>query len=251
MLSFLEKYYFYGILGLIGVLSIIAFEPTLTAWLFRQTAPPIKVYKTVPLEKRENSNQIQVTQRSGAETQNSLEQKHSSRIDGAPTVTEFHQNGNFDNNQASDETTTIETVVVPPPKRRGTSPEALAADKKRRASQRLREIEAEMRALVPHADGNPGVAIRLLDLEEELLRINQERGTLHMQGGNPFISIKIQRLILSALKSDKIPVAIGNQVADYMEEAGNFEHAARLRAVTQRAIESGDEFYKPEHMEGN
>lgn len=59
MLAFLKKYGLYGIVGLIVILSLIAFEPMLTSLLFTRTAPPIKVYKAVPLEKRENRTQVQ------------------------------------------------------------------------------------------------------------------------------------------------------------------------------------------------
>ena len=127
---------------------------------------------------------------------------------------------------------------------------AVAAEQARK--KRLAEIESEMRALTPHTgQGNHAITLRMLDLEEELLRIYQEQGRLHTDGRNPFITIKIGRLVFSVISDGKIPVTIGEQVASYLEEDGLHEQSARVRAATQKAIENGDDFYKPEHMEDN
>ncbi|MCG9129891.1 hypothetical protein JT359_20070 [Candidatus Poribacteria bacterium] len=124
---------------------------------------------------------------------------------------------------------------------------AVAAEQARK--KRLAIIESEMRALAPHTgQGNHAITLRLLNLEEEMLRIHQEQGTLHTDR-NPFTNIKIGKLVFSVISDGKVPVAIGEEVASYLEEDGYHENAARVRAVTQRAIENGDEFYKPEHAE--
>ena len=117
---------------------------------------------------------------------------------------------------------------------------------------RSQEIESEMRALAPHTGkGNHAITLRMLDLEEEMLTIQQEQGLLHTHGGNPFNEIKMMRLVFSSLTDGKVPVSIGEQIATYLEEDGQHEAAAMYRVVTQRAIENGDEFYKPEHLEDN
>ena len=256
MLDFLRKYGFYGILGVIGVFSIIAFEPTLTSWLFTHTSPPVKVYKGVPFEKQENSeNTSHATPLSDAETPNPLPSEQFPKDKGIDTATtlaenEILQNDNFDNPEVSDEATTGETVAVRPPKRKGTSPEALAVAEKRKVSQRLREIDLEMQAIAPFINEDRDIHLRFLDLWEERLKLHQDRGTLHIDSGNPFMWIKIDRLILNVMSDGKIPVSVGEELASLYAENGLHSQAEHVRILTQRAIEKGDDFYKAEHMEG-
>lgn len=254
MLDFLKKYGFYGILGVIGILSIIAFEPTLTSWLFTHTSPPIKVYKAAPFEKQNSGNTIHATPRSDAETPNSLPSEHFPENEDPDAATalaknEISQNDNFANNEVSDGATTVEIVAVRPPKRKETSKEATAVEKKRKASQRLREIDIEMQAIAPFINKDKDIHLRFLDLWEERLKIHQDRGTLHIDGLNPFISLKIDRLVLRVMTDGKIPVSIGEKVASIYSENGHHSQAEHVRVLTQRAIEKGDDFYKPEHLE--
>ncbi len=124
----------------------------------------------------------------------------------------------------------------------------LAAEQARK--KRLAEVEAELHALAPHTgQGNHAITLRCLDLEEEMFTIWKEQGLLITHGVNPFIEIKMMRLFFSFMTNGKVPVHIGEQVASYLEEEGHYEHAARHRAITQRAIEKGDEFFKFEHLE--
>lgn len=172
-------------------------------------------------------------------------------MDAPPRVTENAQNGNFDNNQVSNEIPTIEEVTPPPQtrNRKDISPEAAAVEQRRRESQRLLDIDAEMQTLAPFINEDRDIHLRFLDLQEESLKIHQARGTLHIEGISPFIAIKIDRLILKATTDGKIPVSIGEEIAALYAENGLHPLAHRIRVLTQRAMENGDEFYKQEHME--
>ena len=107
-----------------------------------------------------------------------------------------------------------------------------------------------MQALLPLIKEDNDIHLRFLDLQEESLKIHQDRGTLHIDSGNPFLGIKIDRLILKVMADGKIPVSIGEELASIYAENGLHSQAEHVRVLTQRAIEKGDDFYKPEHMEG-
>lgn len=250
MFGVLKRFYVYGILGIIVVFALIAFEPTLTSWLFTRTAPPIKVYKAVPLEEIEKSQRQAKPplslDPSGGPVLPPVDEKN------VPPVTENNEeNASSDAPPVSEPFITITDVDLPPPKRtqRRISPEAAAAYQRREASKRLRDIDTEMQVLYPFIKEDRDIHLRVLDLWEERLEIHQERGTLHTKGLSPFVGIKINRLILKATRDGKLPVSIGEELASLYDSNGLHSQAERIRVLTQRAVANGDAFYKPEHME--
>ena len=252
MFGVLKRFYVYGILGIIGVFALIAFEPTLTSWFFTHTAPPIKVYKAVPLEEIEKSQRQAKPPLSlapsGGPVLPPVDEKN------VPPVTENNEeNASSDAPPVSEPLRTITDVDLPPPKRtqRRISPEAAAAYQRGKADKRLRDIDTEMQALYPLINEDRDIHLRFLDIWEERLKIHQERGTLHTEGLNPFVGIKIKRLILKATSDGKLPVSIGEELASLYESNGLDSQAERIRVLTQRAVANGDAFYKPEHMEDN
>ena len=247
---FFRKYYIYGIFGVIVVCVLIVLEPILTPLLFIQTAPPIKVYKAIPLDEKEGSKKPRP---SGGE-------KQSLRLNAnESSAAEMLENDNVDGDQVSGTVRTVEEVTLPPPRRIPTprpvrkelSPAVIAARQAQAASRRLREIDVEMRAIIPFIEEDKDLYLRYLDLEEESLRIHQDSGTLHVEGMSPFVFIKIERMVLRFMTDGKIPVSIGEELASTFAASGLPAQAERIRVLTQRAIQNGDDFYKPEHMEDN
>ena len=133
-------------------------------------------------------------------------------------------------------------------KRKDISPEAAAAEQRRKESERLREIEKEMRSIAPFIKEDRDIMLRFLDLQEEKLKIHQDRGTLHTDGHNPFFLIKVERLLLRATTDGKIPVSLGEELASLFAENGYPSGAAQIRRATQRAFENGERFFKSEHL---
>ena len=114
--------------------------------------------------------------------------------------------------------------------------------------ERIAAIEAQMEQLASLANQDPAYALEMLDLEKEMLKLHQELGTLVIDKGDPFLSIEINRLVLSNMTSDKrVPVSVGEQLVDLLVEGGDIDGAATVYMVTQRALENGDEFFKLEH----
>ena len=255
MLSFVKKFFLLVLILLFIVLVLVAFEPILTRVFFSNTSPPIKIYKTTQVDSRGTNYNLQ-KRSSNKSTENDMhfQVEHPSLSDnGTPDTPEVSSSITSDEAQDDrnhDATQNHNDEAVFPQKRdpKGGITKAVAAEQARK--ERLAVIESEMRALAPlTGQGNHAITLRMLDLEEEWLRIHQEQGTLHTDGRNPFTGIKIGKLVFSVISDGKIPVDIGEQVASYLEEDGHHEYAARVRAATQRAIENGDAFYKPEHTE--
>lgn len=237
------------LLGVLGILILIGFEPTLSSWLFTHTSPPIKVYKVVTPEKRDNNQPQGISALSHTKSDNLLEDKQAVRLDDTSSDTNHDHDNGFESDHSSENSTTIEEVTLPPPKRKqkDISPEVAAAAEE---SQRLREITAEMRSLINFIHEDRDLMLRFLDLEEEYLNIHKARGTLHIEGFSPFVRIKIDRL-LASFSDGKIPISIGEELASIFAQNGNHQQADRIRLLTRRAIEKGDKFYKVEHMEDN
>ena len=97
---------------------------------------------------------------------------------------------------------------------------------------------------------DPESALQAINLRQEILQIEKELGTAVFHGSDPIIALEIDKLVLSNLTKDgQIPVSIGLQMADLLEKNQEFELAERVRRATQRALENGDQFFKPEHAE--
>ncbi len=134
-----------------------------------------------------------------------------------------------------------------------TSPQVSAVELRRQTLiNRQVEIQAQLEAMA-REDGSvaPRDIPKSLVLFEETVRISQELGTLSSDdSSNAFSMIERSKFIASHTTEDgKVPVSIGSQVSDMFEKDGNHEAAEAMRIITQRALENGDEFFKPEHLE--
>lgn len=132
-------------------------------------------------------------------------------------------------------------------------PEISAEDLRRRElenrqSEILKQLEAMARedGVIP-----PDDMPQAEELHEEILRIAQELGTLISDdGSDPFRTLEMGKFLHSNMTRDgKLPVSMGPRLADMFEEDGDFESADKMRMLTQRALENGDEFFKQEHLE--
>ncbi len=253
MLTFMRKYYLYAILSVVGIVTIITFEPTLTALLYTHTSPPVKVYKVTPLEQQETTgrNTTGAALRSDTEMGKSFSTQHGAGSEYPDRATEPTKNITDINSEDADGVIPVNPFTVRPPHRKRGSPEVITGEKRMRESERLREINAEMKVLIPFISEDRDIHLRFLDLWEEHLKILQAQGRLYIDSGNPFMSIKIERLILKVTSDGKIPVSIGEEIAAIYAENGHHAQAAWIRNLTQRATEKGNQFYKPEHLEEN
>lgn len=116
---------------------------------------------------------------------------------------------------------------------------------------RVEEIQLRLRELVPLetslVNPEPAQALEIVELQEEMLKLQQERGTLVTKGEDPFLPIKIGKLMLSNMTNDnRLPVSVGVEFVDLLVESGDIDGAAQIYMATQRAMENGDEFFKPE-----
>ena len=211
MLSFVKKYFFLLLILSLLVIAIVAFEPILTKWFFLNTAPPIKIYKATQVDERETNHKLH-KRSSNESTENDtplqVEQPslsdngtpHAPKVFGDETSDEVQGEINHSDTQSHNNE---EAFPKKRPPKSGIT-KAVAAEQARK--KRLAEIETEMRALAPHTgQGNHAITLRMLDLEEEMLRIYQEQGRLHTDGGNPFTRIKIGKLVFSVISDGKSP----------------------------------------------
>ena len=255
MLSFVKKYFFLLLILSLLIMAIVALEPILTKWFFSNTAPPIKIYKATQVDARETNHKLQKRSSNvSPENDTPLQVEQPSLSDngtpGTPEVSSSTTSDEAQGDRNHNATQNHNDEAVFPQKRdpKGGITKAVAAEQARK--KQLAEIESEMRALAPHTgQGNHAITLRMLDLEEKMFTILKEQGRLKTHGVNPFIEIKLMRLVFSSMTNGEVPVYIGEQIASYLEEEGHYEHAARHRAITQRAIEKGDKFFKFEHLE--
>ena len=116
---------------------------------------------------------------------------------------------------------------------------------------RVKVIQARLSELVPAGTvvtQDSAEVLEILNLQEEMLKLQQERGRLVIEGGDPFLDIKLNRLMLSNMTDDnRLPVSVGVEMVDLLVEGGDVDGAARVYMATQRAMENGDEFFTPEH----
>ena len=111
---------------------------------------------------------------------------------------------------------------------------------------RLKEIEAQF--MKPIFTRNPVKILEMLKLEEEMLKLHQELGALVIEDSDPLLGIKIGKLVLPNLTNDnKLPVSVGAELVDLLVENGDIDGAATVYIATWHAMESGDEFFTPEH----
>ena len=246
--TFLKKSCFVLLLGAIAVLTLLSFDH-MASWFSSDTLEPVKTYKvTFPKEKKESSQLVKELDRPDTEVRKPFEEKQGPNLGETSPVLDLNpvdllQNGGAES-VITDEATHLSQES-------GRTPPFSAENARKRAiSKRLREIDDEIAAIMPFVNEDRDLLLRFTLLREEMVKLHKERGTYHAHGAvDPMIGNKLTKLVLSVTTDGKIPVSLGEQIADILEEGGSYEHAARVRAVTQRAIENGDEFYKPEHLD--
>lgn len=105
---------------------------------------------------------------------------------------------------------------------------------------------------------DPEESLKVLELQEEMLRIGEELGTNHFDDGGSFDDFlrvsemmrEMGRFMAKHMTKDgKFPVSKGMELADMLEKWDS-EAPRRMRKVIQNAIESGDEFIQREHLGG-
>ena len=121
-------------------------------------------------------------------------------------------------------------------------PEVLA--KHQAKVERLQAVEAEL--MKAQSTQNREQMLAHLALEEEMLTLHQEFGTLVVDKGDPFLGVKIGKLMLTRMTDDnQLPVAVGLELTDLLIESNDIESAATVYMATQYALERGDRFFKP------
>lgn len=111
------------------------------------------------------------------------------------------------------------------------------------------EIVEELRTYADR-DVSPEESIRVIELQEELLRIQQERGLLHQEGGNTFETLDYLKFSAAHVTEDgRFPTAQGTRLLEKLSNLGPdtpekqtvLEH---LTQVLNTAIENGDEYFQ-------
>lgn len=131
----------------------------------------------------------------------------------------------------------------------------LSAEELRRQEllQRQVEIYDQLKTIAPegvtvHSSDDPEGVLRALELFKELSQIDEELSGYSSDNALRMIQRSIN--MTRSLNSDgKLLVAAAAKMAETWEQDGNFEAANRMRQVVQKAVESGDEVIKREHVE--
>ena len=93
-------------------------------------------------------------------------------------------------------------------------------------------------------------ALKVLELQEEILRIGEELGNINFDDGSnvdDFLRVtervtEMGRFMATHMTEDgRFPVSKGPELADMLEKWDS-EAGEKMRKVVQNAIESGDEF---------
>ena len=139
-----------------------------------------------------------------------------------------------------------------------TAPQLSTEDLQRRTLEnRQHELWKKIQA-IGREGGNidPHDALKVLELQEEMLRIGEELGTNRYDDGGSFDDFlrvsemmrEMGRFMAKHMTKDgKFPVSKGMELADMLEKLDS-EAPRRMRKVIQNAIESGDEFIQHEHL---
>lgn len=87
----------------------------------------------------------------------------------------------------------------------------------------------------------------ILELYKELVNIQQEIDGTSYDNINNFFNLA--GMVNNSLNQNgEMPVSEYLKLADYMEKIGNVDTSITMRVVAQRAIDSGDEVIKPNHI---
>ncbi|MDE0684790.1 MAG: hypothetical protein OXI63_17870 [Candidatus Poribacteria bacterium] len=117
-----------------------------------------------------------------------------------------------------------------------------------RQQQRVLEIMEEIRGYANNSVTNREDTLRVLELQEELLRIQQKRGLLEQTGGDVFKALEFSKIAATHTTDDgRFPTAkasvliegIRELTPDFPEKQVALE---RLNQVVATAMENGDEY---------
>lgn len=242
----------FTILGFVGVLAYLMIrarfveDTIVTAY---EIAKPVKreSYSNSHLpsghSREQEAQTIETSKRQTAET------------NGSPTSSDTHQADVHLNGVDIEEINQSRQVssATPDVEDSGTTLQHSGEELRRQVLRnRQKELQKEIEALAGE-DGRVALkdTLKGLALLEEIYQIEREFGTLNSGEVDPFAMIKRGKFITShTTKDGQVPVSIGSQLAEMYEDDGLFEVAENMRILTQRALQNGDEFFKPEHLEG-
>ena len=123
-----------------------------------------------------------------------------------------------------------------------------------RQQQRVLEIMEEIRGYANNSVNSREDTLRLLELQEELLRIQQERGQLYQTGGDAFKVNEFFKTVLTHTTDDgRFPTAKASVLIEGIRENTlNFPEKQvaleRLNRIVATAIENGDEYFDLNHF---
>ena len=134
--------------------------------------------------------------------------------------------------------------------------EALSAEelRKQELKQQQQNIFEEIKALMATEGGALDSSTdkrkmeQMLLLQKELLQLQQEIEGTSDPDANYFVDLAMM-VNRGVNENGEMPVSEALKIADYMDADGSVESANTMRAVIQRAIDSGDEVIKSEHIE--
>lgn len=134
--------------------------------------------------------------------------------------------------------------------------EALSAEELRilELKKQQKDVFAQMKALIAtesgalHSSTHREKMHKVILLQKELLNLQQEMEGNSNPDANFFMDLAL-RVNSSLNQNGEMLVSESLKIADYMEASGKVEIANDIRDVALRAIESGYDVIKPEHIE--
>ena len=237
---------FWVILGLIvsgaGIIGIIIVQSG-------EQATPTRVYdlpsKTRPHIQEQNATRFNPEN----ETENIAADYDT---DNASDVSSPDNSSEADSTENADSKTATDSTGSPVQRGWGTyDPPPPDPEQERiwRMEERVQELQAEIVALSPQVEKDITLLPRLNELVAEQLRLQQELGRLHVEGLDPFVGLEIQNLMATSMTEQGLPVSVGPRLAELIEKTGDIEAAEKIRGATRKALENGDEFFLPEHID--
>lgn len=136
----------------------------------------------------------------------------------------------------------------------------LSTEELRRQTLENRQLEIQKQIEVMAREGGsigPQDTLKVLELQEEMLRIGEELGTNRYDDGGSFDDFlrfsemmrEMGRFMSSHMtKGGKLPVSKAPEMADMLEK-WDADAGEKMRKVIQNAIENGDEFIQRKHFE--
>ena len=244
---------FVAVLAIVGFVGFLAY--LMITWKFGENTAVTRYTMPVKRESQSNTGLPRSSpRRQGAQTVRS-KSSQMSETSGHPTTPDTRSaDGYLDTGDAESVSEREEVSSDASDVEDSSTTPQISAEVLRRQTLTNRglEIHTQIEAIAGK-DGRvaPKDMLKALALFEESLRISQELGTLNSEADlNPFAMIKRSKFIASHTTEDgKIPVSIGLRMADMFEYDGNHEAAGKIRIITKKALQSGDEFFEREHLD--